>query len=739
MKPKKRKPRKNSNYQTGFTSVVKHFAEYEYLRKQPAYTMLLNTEAQSETVGRFIRHVFVQLKENTGKRFPDYYSFNESMSGYLSNEKHTTAMHYKGFTNGAMQGEPTNGHAIYAIAAVYHGAIKSLEADVEKEPDEQGRLALAGKYWEIWNRWKLLNSMFDDLEKLDRLIDGLESVNEEISLSEDSLLEFGDDTPSPQNLMIRLGYALSKDLKYAANRLVGMLQMVKDKLDPGEYAYFSAMVYMKESDSASLDKAYKELKKIPETAVEYGTSRGMLAEVLARKGNPESFLEVFDYHEHIGQLAMFSYVQQLILSMPFQSVSEENVEQVQQSEMIQKLGLVTDRLFECYSDALRVSTEEPEYFAYLNNILEAAKQVYHFNRELPYVTPDDLKNAVCPGIVSKAVTLLEATGTLYKEALEQLMDDNTQENRARFITQYFNFPKKGSVTAISPRLDLMLRAARVFLTDEEFVDTFLQNYNTYETVFSSELQQQWLTEAYFTALSCEHSRHAELRERLDKMCPDQGTAFEEDATYRSVWGMLTGPGKLLYASAESSYRAARDSDYGWKDAGMLSLGYFRLVEVELRQRLLVDVFGKKDPDVRQWLREVGERSQQETEDNSYDVVKIGKGQFSLSRTLIVLKQPEKLSMEQMEYCFHLLSERAEIAPEWETHRDTLRRKFYSALSAEGIQASKDGRIAKTICVEKRTYYRNPPAHARYLSIEKAGECRDYVNQVISTLCGSWLA
>ena len=733
MKPKKKKTKKNSNYQIGFTSVVKHLPEYEYLRNQTAYTMLLDMEAQSEEVGRFIRHVFVQLQENTGTMFPNYFDFRASLNGHLSNNKHTEAMHYKTFSNGAVQEAPTTDHAMYLIAAVYYGAVKRLAQDIENEPDEQGKQALGAKYWAILNRWKLLQSLFENLE---RFFAALDIMTADLSLSDDNLLEFGDEIPSPQNLMVRLNYALNRDLKDASNRLVGMLQMVRDKLDPGEYAYFSAMVYMKESDKTSLDKAYKELKKIPETAVEYGASRGMLAEVLARKGNPGDFLEVFNYTAHINPFAMCCYVQQLILNTPFQSTTEGSVEQAGQSEAMQQLLIVFEKLADCEINNLEITGEEKEYFVYLNNVLEASKQIYHFIQELPYLAPNNLDQAILPGTVNRAHTLLTITAPLYNHALMQLLAENTKENRMQFVTKYFNFPQKGSVTAVSPRFDLMLRASRAFLLDDEFVDFFLQYYKTYEKFFDEKLLLQWLTEAYFTALSCEHPRQAELRGRLDKLCPNQDSDFEDDVTCRSVWGMLTGPGKLLYASAESSYRAARDSDYGWKDAGMLSMGFFRLVEEELRQRLLVNVFGKKDPDVSQWLREVEQRRKEESDGDRYAKVTVGKEAFDLSRTLIALKQPEKLTMEQMEFCFYLLSEQAETAPEWTAYRDALRQKFYRVLSAEGIQAAKDGRIAQAIC--QRQSYRNPPAHARYLSIEKAGECRDYVNQTIRTLCCTWL-
>ena len=158
---------------------------------------------------------------------------------------------------------------------------------------------------------------------------------------------------------------------------------------------------------------------------------------------------------------------------------------------------------------------------------------------------------------------------------------------------------------------------------------------------------------------------------------------------------------------------------------MLSLGFFRLVKVELRQRLLVDVFGKKDPDVCRWLRDVEERCKQEPEGERYGVLTVGKEKFALFRTLIALKQPEKLTMEQMEFCFYLLSEQAETAPEWASYRDALRQKFYSALSPEGVSAAKEARIAQAICQQKRQEYRNPPAHARYRRRDPAflGHCR----------------
>lgn len=743
MKNKKKKPRKNSNYKTAstlekkrFAEVAKCFAEYEYLQKQPAYTVLLDMESHSEAVGQFIHHVFVQLQQCLGTLVPDYLSFRENVGEFLWNENQTTALPYKSFFNGALQGTPANGHALYMIAALYHGAMKRFTQDLENEPDEQKRQALAQKYRDLWTRQKLLIHMFEDA---DRLLAGLEAMTSEMNLTEDGLLEFGDEIPSPQNLMGRLSYALHHNLKDAADRLVGMLQMVRDKLDPGEYAYFSAMVYMKESNPASLDKACKELKKIPTTAVEYATSRGMLAEIWARKGDPGAFLEAFDYTEHINSLAMCGYVQQLILNTALPSVNNAILVNLKPTETTQQLGAVIHKFLDYYGRDLNISWEAPEYFCYLNNVLEAAQRYYHFYLEIPNVVTDHPKDAIVPGSVSNAHMLLSITASPCMEALNQLLKNNTKTHRLQFVTQYFNFPKKGSITASSPRLDLMVRAARAFLENEEFVDYFLSNLHVLEQVFERKLLQQWLTEAYFTSLSCEHPQQTKLREMLDNLCLNQDASFEEDATYRSVLGMLTAPSKLLYASAESSYRAARDSDYGWKDAGMLSLGFFRLVEVELRQRLLVDVFGKKDPDVYQWQHAVDERCMQESENSQYGEFVVGKEKFALSRTLLALRQPEKLSMEQMEYCFLLLSEQAEIAPEWDIYRESLRRKFYRVLSTEGIQASKDGRIAQAICLQKRQYFRNPPAHARYLSIEKAEECRDYVNDTIRTLCGTWLA
>ena len=739
---KQKKTKKNSNYQTNFTAVAKRFPEYDFLKGQLHYKILLDIDAQSKEVGRFITLVFQKLRDHTvtqllGKSMPtpDYMGFRMALGPYLTQERHTSAMHYKGITNGAMQDAPTNDYALYAITALYHSAFEALGQQIDQAPDEAAREALGRKYWPMHNRLKLLYGMFENKE---RLFAGFKSTNFKLSLNEENLLEFGDEIPIAQELMVRLSFALNHNLKDAAHRLVGMMHMVRNKLDAGEYPYFSAMVYMKEPDRPSLEKARKELERIPETAPEFGTSRGMLAEVLARSGDAEAFSQIFAYSAEIGQFAMNCYLQQLILNMRFESTTwsrlgdpEPYCPQMEQLlKIVQKFNIY-------FPNTVEITGNEQEFHFYLSNILDAAGQYYRYQCEEPYMSNGDQDDKIVPGTAIRAYTLLALTAPQHEEALTNMMEADTRQARMDFVIKYFNFPRQGSVISLRPRLELMLRAYRTFLQEEEFVDVFLNNYKTCEEILDPKVLQQWLTEACFAALACEHPQLAKLRSYLDKYCPDFENRFADDVTYHSVLGMITESGKLLYASAESSYRDARDSDYGWKDAGMLSLGFFRLVEVEMRQKLLVDVLGKNDPEIRQWLREVAECNKLDPQNPQ--IFTLGNEKADLFRTLVSMKKPEKLTMEGMEFCFCLLSDKAVVQPQWQAYQDSLRRKLYAVLTPEGVQAARDNRFSQAISTELRETFRNPPAHARYLPIEKAGECRDYVNNLIKTLYGTWLA
>ena len=57
------------------------------------------------------------------------------------------------------------------------------------------------------------------------------------------------------------------------------------------------------------------------------------------------------------------------------------------------------------------------------------------------------------------------------------------------------------------------------------------------------------------------------------------------------------------------------------------------------------------------------------------------------------------------------------------------------LSDDGVKALDDGLLATMVQPKVRNKYRNPPAHTRYVRLEIALECREYVEKNLLLLNG----
>lgn len=65
----------------------------------------------------------------------------------------------------------------------------------------------------------------------------------------------------------------------------------------------------------------------------------------------------------------------------------------------------------------------------------------------------------------------------------------------------------------------------------------------------------------------------------------------------------------------------------------------------------------------------------------------------------------------------------------------LREYFNKYLTADGQDALLDRTLAQMVAPRIRDKYRNPPAHTRYVRLETALECRDFVEKNVFVLSG----
>jgi len=193
---------------------------------------------------------------------------------------------------------------------------------------------------------------------------------------------------------------------------------------------------------------------------------------------------------------------------------------------------------------------------------------------------------------------------------------------------------------------------------------------------------------------------------------------------------LSSNGKIAYTSAEWQYRKALEEDYGWKDAGMLSLAYFRIIELELNQKIVLPLISslksirdeydnvlalcprnQRDAVIKRWSRIIGE----------FEKIAAGNS--------------EGLMLGELEKFFSNLSPASGGRGRPDSTLTTLLYNTISQLLSDpdGVDALNNGEFTKMVRYDVRNKFRNPPAHTKYLHIEVAKECKKYVDEHLKKL------
>ena len=710
-----------ANYNNRYSKrkyAITDFPEYAYFKESPLYQMIALHQGDPE-IDAFLQVFYNAMGQSSDGQIPNHSTFRRMLQPYCGAKPQGNTTDYTIFADSDLGGKATPQHLLPVFGALYHEVMQQISS---AEPDESD-MRKAREVFGIWNRYKLLIGLFENKERAVHLF---ETVAESVQNTSAEAMELDCDATA-QDILYHLTVALKNDLQDDANRLAGMLMMKKASLDPGEYAYVSALVYMKSADRVSIDKALMEIGKIPEDAPDYKKSRGMLAEIYARKGDMDRFADTVEkYGAWIdGQAAMY-YLQLLIKNTAFFSQGEGRGE-AENQKLSDKLSDVLDRIAVVYPETILFDGSSATEILFRANALEAAQAVYRF-----YEDTQDIDDAgIVPAVVVRSLFLLMSTaGQPITEELTALLDDGSAEKRKAFVYTYF--APRGNQ---KKEYEIFLSAAQTFFDEAEYVNVFLENKAALQMALGSSYAQ-FLTSVYYAALYADHTKAETICEELCAMNPDFAKTNQEDIAFQQVCGMLRPENKILYSSAESQFRTAMAEDYGWKDAGMLSLNYFRILEREFRTIFFEGPLADQGERI---LRMVEKTKQYQKKRGHLLVRRTDTDRtFDLDRSLCCLKKPSKLTMEKMEYLFVLLSDRAIVDAVWKADIDYLRACVEKGLSDEGKAALHSNAIASVIGYDKRNEYRNPPAHANYLPIEKACECREYTNQSLKTLYEKWL-
>jgi hypothetical protein len=261
-----------------------------------------------------------------------------------------------------------------------------------------------------------------------------------------------------------------------------------------------------------------------------------------------------------------------------------------------------------------------------------------------------------------------------------------------------------------------------------FLDHVLSAVDHLITDTSSEARQT-LAWAYQEAMLLNRTSDAELLRRKLLEVPAMTERLNEiksaNATNR-LERALSPMARLALRSANWDLAQSEKEALSWKDSGMISLAFFRIVELEFNERLILPILHILDLD---------------SIDGALTALKASapskatKEAASFWERMLPLLQRAKRSGRGLELgALELLLAKVasptgpDSALKMPIHVEMLR-----LLSAAGLEAFKSRSLADLIDSAAREKFRNPPAHSRYVGLPVARECKQYVENVLTRL------
>lgn len=450
-------------------------------------------------------------------------------------------------------------------------------------------------------------------------------------------------------------------------------------------------------------KAIKELDRIGLQNIDYNPAIWLKLEILSYEGNIPEFLTVINnsHAEFFDYWQLIYYQMELLLN-------NNNSE-------------ISNHIFNQEMEGLKKNYDEPllgtNYYSYkvihlMFNICNELIEIYtdietykHFDNR---IEENDilktrilkLENIIC--IYSNSFD----KNASYKKKSEQIISIcmNLFGNESAYLLSEDNelFYLKECILFLLRTHDLNIISNVVCKYLKEIEIAFEQNNQNAVEIITSYCMQKMLDNQ--NDCIC------------DKYFPKIADAsFITEFNTKKVYNFLCIKAKLAFSAAEWQFAKSQEEDYGWKDAGMLSLGFFRIIEVELNNKLAYPLFQTIDRDTLQKFYPDKDTKYEKKWKSIIDSYNKSDSEFMLGELAQLFRN---LGSE--------FDENDKLAC-------IMKEKLNSILNDSGITAFNQKFFESSINYKIREKFRNPPAHTRYLGYSVACECREYVINFILKL------
>lgn len=690
-------------------SYMEKFLDEKYINiLYEQYNAMISNEKFKYQIEKLDKELTKYNGVSKNKREPEYSKYISMVyEKYLKNDNDKVTGRYKGFQDEKYIDLPMGYYFLLLFSKKFNDIIKFHEKHTEVEINENPILVYMRR--EIASEVKLLTGLLETMENVVAAV--INSVdNMEVEYLDDNL-----ENLDALGIKHRFLKAVMEKEKKVAFKLIGKFR----EMDQGEDAYLEALAYFTNEDYEDVIRYGIKLK--PDDP-DYGAAVAMMLESYAILGDSSSVVGILQYNKNMKYSKYhILYLKQILIN----ALDFSNVE---------NLNNALIELDEEFKD-LETSVGEDYYFKEMANqyfAKVAVEGISLIEDAINYISINDDNNLRDETVnrLAKLRFILNLMGEEIQHildleyVLDKGLDKVKEEASTYFLIKLINDNEREAFSNLYV----------AFMTQYKlgFISEFCNNVENNILALVSycangeEMAEELIQLAYMEkVVAGEDSKELEL---IIKQLGVYKEDLEMNIKERQIEKFLSPKGKLAFNSAEWIYNKTLEEDYGWKDAGLLSLAYFRIIELELNEKIIIPMLDK-----------IGFDNLEKAYNDSY-LEFSGKDRDKYKRKWGILisgfrdiqdenKAIEGIMLGSMECFLKNISENY--------GEDELSKLIYKTLeeifNSEGLEALKSGKIAEVIGYENRDKYRNPPAHTKFLNYEIACEAREFIMKEIINL------
>jgi len=558
----------------------------------------------------------------------------------------------------------------------------------------------------------------------------VESIINELDSENLTYLDDDLDKLSDRALVDRFFFALRKREKSVCFKILGRAR----NLEQGESDYLEAIARFYDQDYGN---AIRFAMRVREGYYRYSSAVSLLLECYARQGNLVKLVDCVSNNKTLKyQYLQLEYLRQ-------ETILNSHCSRIEWFDArVKALNQLADYINQRVAPGI---FEDTYYFKLVKNSVGCIVKIYeNYYNAFYHASTSILKVATD---IKRYMALLSISGLSRFYAIKGLLgkinldvttisDDwlqNFQRTALYIIEQITGLNSK--IPVINMRnhpLDLwMLGLESIYNLGllARFTDKIDRNLDVLVVLYK-QVKDERIADLILRAY-VEESIRGHLNEKIKTFVATQLKDRAEDLSLeqKMVARRLSKNGQIALESAEALFQLSKEIDWGWKDAGMISLAYFRIIEIEVNQKVVLPAI--KSMDVKQInddYKTVLDSIPSEDEKEKY-IDKWEGTIFTLGQ--LINGDVSGLMLGGLESFFRKIDGVKLVG---DTLASDIRNSIRKLLSA-GTSIDAFVSFIKKDVVNKdlRNKYRNPPAHGKYVTYQTACKCREDVYQLLQKL------